>query len=131
MYRDRLKRVVPQPFVAINRSDARVLGIEHDALVEVRTARGAVQVRAKVGRAVKAGTAWMPRLLRDVQFNMLCENDAPFTAATLTKIQDAPPRELSSVMDAIHAPQADGVSLDGQTKEAQAALEPASRGVNS
>ena len=130
-YSNRLHQVVPEPFVAINRSDARKMGIEHNAIVEVKTARGAVQVRVKVGRAVKAGTAWMPRLLRDVQFNALREADAPFTAATLTKIADAPPLRLTSVMDDAHPPQADGVSIEGSTKEMQAALEPASRGLDS
>ncbi|MBV9470927.1 MAG: molybdopterin-dependent oxidoreductase, partial [Abitibacteriaceae bacterium] len=92
-YCDRLNRVVPEPFVYINRADARKLGIENLALVEVKSARGAVQVRAKLGREVKAGTVWMPRRLRAVQVNRIIEVDKPYTAVTLTKLQDAPPKE--------------------------------------
>ena len=87
-YCDRLNRVVPEPFVQIARVDARKLGIENKAMVEVKTSRGVVQVLAKVGRAVKEGTIWMPTRLRDVNVNQLL--DGATTFATLTKIADAP-----------------------------------------
>jgi predicted molibdopterin-dependent oxidoreductase YjgC len=90
-YCERLKLVVPQPFVHINRADGRRLGIENNALVEVKSARGAAQVRARLGRQVKEGTVWMPRRLWDVRLNRIVELDKPFTAVTLTKLEDAPP----------------------------------------
>jgi len=85
---DRLSRVVPEPFVQIARVDARKLGIENKATVEVTTNRGSVQVLAKVGRSVKEGTIWMPTRLRDVNVNQLLDGASTF--ATLTKIADAP-----------------------------------------
>jgi predicted molibdopterin-dependent oxidoreductase YjgC len=87
---ERLNRVVPAPFVHINRADARRMGIETGALVEVKSGRGAVQVRTKVGRIVKEGTVWMPRRLRDVQMNKIVNSKEAFTAVTLQKLEDAP-----------------------------------------
>jgi predicted molibdopterin-dependent oxidoreductase YjgC len=84
----RLNLVVPEPFVALHRSDARKLGIENGALVEVKGAKGRVRVLAKVGRNVKEGTVWMPRRLRDVQINQLVDAKAPLHAVTITKIAD-------------------------------------------
>lgn len=88
-YCERLSHVVPEPYVALHRADARRLGIENNALAEVKTTQGAAQVRAKVGRQVKEGTAWMPRRLRDVQASKLGPLGQP-TFVTLKKLQDAP-----------------------------------------
>lgn len=106
---DRLNLVVPEPFVHIHRSDARRLGIEQNALVEVKTARGSAQVRAKVGRSTKEGTVWMPQRLRDVRTNQLLEVGQPFTAATITKLQDAPKKEAVADTHAVGVGQ--GVAL--------------------
>jgi NADH-quinone oxidoreductase subunit G len=95
-YLDRLKRVVPTPYIEINRADARRLGIENKATVEVKSGRTSTQVRAKVGRSVKEGTVWMPWRLWDVQVNRMAETGAPFTAVTLTKVADAPKEGLES-----------------------------------
>jgi NADH-quinone oxidoreductase subunit G len=93
----RLHLVVPQPFVKLHRNDARKLGVATGAIVELKTARGAVQVEAKVGRDVKEGTAWMPLRSREVRFNTL--SDGGSTPVTVTKIEDAPaPRELEPVV---------------------------------
>jgi anaerobic selenocysteine-containing dehydrogenase len=81
---------VPTPYIEINRADARRLGIENKATVEVKSGRTSTQVRAKVGRSVKEGTVWMPWRLWDVQVNRMIEPGAPFTAVTLTKVADAP-----------------------------------------
>jgi predicted molibdopterin-dependent oxidoreductase YjgC len=86
---ERLNLVTPEPFVAIHRSDARKLGIENGATVEVKSIKGRVRVLAKVGRNVKEGTVWMPRRLRDVQINQLIDAKAPFNAVTITKVADA------------------------------------------
>lgn len=84
VYCDRLSRVVPVPFVQIARADARKLGIANKDKVEVKTSRGSVQMVAKVGRAVKEGTLWVPTRLRDFNVNQLL--DGAQTTATLTKI---------------------------------------------
>ena len=105
VYCERLTQVVPQPFVHINRADARRLGIENNALVEVKSARGAVRVRAGVGRQTKEGTVFLPWRLRDVQANSLLEADETFVS--LTKLEDAPAVEghgagLADVVAASH-----------------------------
>jgi len=87
-YSSRLHLVVPEPFVKLNRADARKMGIATGALVEVKTERGSVGVKAKVGRDVKAGNAWMPRRLRDVRLNALVGSGS--TLVTITKLEDAP-----------------------------------------
>jgi NADH-quinone oxidoreductase subunit G len=93
----RLHLVVPQPFVKLHRNDARKLGVETGAIVELKTARGVVQAEAKVGRDVKEGTAWMPWRSREVRFNTL--SDGGSTPVTVTKIEDAPaPKALEPVV---------------------------------
>jgi NADH dehydrogenase/NADH:ubiquinone oxidoreductase subunit G len=84
----RLHLVVPEPYVKLHRADARKLDVENRALVEVRTSRGMALVRAKVGREVPQGTAWIPWRLRDVRASALLEGES--TLATVTKIEDAP-----------------------------------------
>jgi len=117
-YCDRLSRVVPEPFVQIARVDARKLGIENKATVEVTTNRGSVQVLAKVGRSVKEGTIWMPTRLRDVNVNQLLDGTSTF--ATLTKIADAP-KVVEENGDVIDEPlvadgHAEGVAQGAPTK---------------
>ena len=90
---ERLNLRVPEPFVALHRADARKLGIENKATVEVRTSRGSVRVLAKVGRGVKEGTVWMPTRVRDVNVNQILATDAPFTNVQIVKIADAAPDE--------------------------------------
>jgi predicted molibdopterin-dependent oxidoreductase YjgC len=98
-YTSQLKQVVPEPFIKLNRKDARKLGIENKALVEVRTVRGSVKVRAKVGREVKESTAWLPWRLRDIRANTLLDANAPGTFARIAKVEDAPNEgELSPVV---------------------------------
>jgi NADH-quinone oxidoreductase subunit G len=99
-YCERLGRIVPQPFMQLNREDARRLGIGSGALVEVKSARGTLQVRAKVGRVVKPGTVWLPRRLRHVWANQLIESDQPRTLVTLKKLADAPANAITADMHA-------------------------------
>jgi len=88
-YCDRLNRVVPEPYLLLNRADARTMGIEAGALMEVKSARGTARVKAKVGRQVKPGTVFMPWRLRDVKLNELVEVGKPQTWVGLTKLADA------------------------------------------
>lgn len=100
-YCDRLKRLVPEPFVYINRADGRRLGIENEALVEIKSTRGAARLRAKLGRQVKPGTVWMPQRLNAIQVNQIQETDKAHTFVTLTKLEDAPAKlELTADMHA-------------------------------
>lgn len=87
-YSSRLHLVVPEPFVKLNRADARKMGIATGALVAVKTERGEVLVKAEVGRDVKPGSCWMPRRLRDVRLNALVGNGS--TLVAITKLEDAP-----------------------------------------
>ncbi|HVF10148.1 MAG TPA: NADH-quinone oxidoreductase subunit NuoG [Abditibacteriaceae bacterium] len=89
-YCERLNRIVPEPFVHLHRADARRMSIENGALVEVKSTRTTVRVRARVGRIVKEGTVWMPRRLRDVQMNKIMDGKQPFTTVTIQKLEDAP-----------------------------------------
>lgn len=92
-----LHLVVPEPFVKLHRADARRLGVATGAVVELKTERGTVAVKAKVGRDVKAGTAWIPWRLGELRFNAL--SIAESTPVTITKLQDAPaPTELEPVV---------------------------------
>jgi NADH-quinone oxidoreductase subunit G len=88
VHSSRLGLVVPEPFIKINRADARKLGIENRALVEIKTNKGSAKVRAKVGREVKEGTAWLPWRLKDVRANALLDGES--TLVTITKLEDAP-----------------------------------------
>jgi anaerobic selenocysteine-containing dehydrogenase len=116
-YCERLGRVVPEPFIYLNRADARKLGIGNGALVEVKSARGAAQMRAKVGRQVKEGTVWMPRRLRQVQANKIVEAGTLHTFVTLTKLQDAPVEQHAMPADthAVGVGQGAPIALDVTT----------------
>jgi NADH-quinone oxidoreductase subunit G len=89
-YSSCLTHVVPEPFVKIHRADARKLGIENKALVEIKTNRGTAQVRANVGRDVKPGTAWLPQRLKDLRASALLAAGEQSTLVTITKLEDAP-----------------------------------------
>jgi predicted molibdopterin-dependent oxidoreductase YjgC len=89
-YSSRLSLVVPEPFIKIHRADARKLGIENKALVEIKTSRGSAKVRANIGREVKQGTAWLPARLNDVRANALLDTGGASTLVTITKLEDAP-----------------------------------------
>lgn len=97
-YSSQLNLVVPDPFVKLHRADARKIGIENKALVEITTSRGTARVRANVGRDVKQGTAWIPQRLRDVRSNALLDPNAGITLITITKLADAPKEELAPVV---------------------------------
>lgn len=93
----RLHLVVPEPFVKLHRNDARRLGVGSGAVVELKTELGAATVKAKVGRDVKPGTAWVPWRLREFRFNALSATES--TSVTITKLEDAPaPTELQPVV---------------------------------
>jgi formate dehydrogenase alpha subunit len=65
----------PVAFVEVHPRDARKRGIETDDLVEIRTRRGAIQVRAIISRQVRPGSIWTPLHFAEARANILT-NDA-------------------------------------------------------
>ncbi len=61
----------PESFVEIHRRDARRLGIEDGAMVDVVSRRGKVRCRAMVSRQVRPGVVWMPFHFPDAKTNHL------------------------------------------------------------
>lgn len=110
-YCERLGRVVPQPFVTINRSDARKIGVESNDLVEVRGDWGAVTAQIKIGRAVKEGTVFVPRRLGDLQLNKI----APGQGALVSLTKVAASQQESELVGAISEEPA-GFSQQGQER---------------
>lgn len=86
----------PQAFVEIHPRDAKRRGIVADDWVEVRTRRGAVQVRAMLSRQVRPGCLWMPLHFAEARANLLT-NDAgdPITDTAEYKVCAAEVRPCS------------------------------------
>ncbi len=61
----------PESFVEIHPSDAKKRGIADGDLVEVRTRRGAVRVRAILSRQVRRGCIWTPLHFAEARANVL------------------------------------------------------------
>jgi formate dehydrogenase major subunit/formate dehydrogenase alpha subunit len=93
----------PEAFVEITPRDAARRGIGHGDLVEVRTRRGRVTLRALISRQVRRGCIWMPLHFAEARANLLT-NDAgdvvtgtaeyKVCAAEVTKVEDAGATEL-------------------------------------
>ncbi len=101
-YCERLGRVVPQEFVTIHRSDARKIGVEPNDTVEIKGEWGRATALVKVGRAVKQGTVFVPRRLRDLQLNKI----APGNGALVSLTKIAPQADLQETRPS------DGISED-------------------
>lgn len=56
----KLRDHAPTPFCEIHPQDAADRGIAADALIDVRTARGAVRVRAQITPSIRPGTVFLP-----------------------------------------------------------------------
>ncbi len=61
----------PESFVEIHPRDARKRGIGEGDLVEIRTRRGAIRVRAIVSRQVRPGCIWTPLHFGEARANVL------------------------------------------------------------
>ena len=61
----------PESFVEMHRRDARRLGIEDGAMVDVISRRGEVRCRAMVSRQVRPGVVWMPFHFPEAKTNHL------------------------------------------------------------
>lgn len=60
LHSERLSHLIEAPFVELNRDDARRLGIAKGDEVEVISPRGALKLKAKVGRNVPPGIVFVP-----------------------------------------------------------------------
>jgi ferredoxin-nitrate reductase len=56
----KIQQMHPHPFIEIHPRDAKSLGIEDDAWVEVRSRRGKSRFKAKVTKAIAPGTVFVP-----------------------------------------------------------------------
>jgi anaerobic selenocysteine-containing dehydrogenase len=50
----------PEPFVELNRNDARGLAVESGSLVELRSRRGEARLRARLSDAIRPGVVFVP-----------------------------------------------------------------------
>jgi ferredoxin-nitrate reductase len=57
---NKLKQHIPQAFIEINPEDARRLNIKEDDVVDVRSRRGEVRVKAKITTSIKKGVVFLP-----------------------------------------------------------------------
>jgi predicted molibdopterin-dependent oxidoreductase YjgC len=58
---EQVRRLAPQPFVAVNPADLTRNGLVTGALVSVTSPAGSVQLPLRVEESVQPGTAWIPR----------------------------------------------------------------------
>ncbi|MBD2703656.1 molybdopterin-dependent oxidoreductase [Spirosoma sp. BT702] len=56
----KLNQHIPQPFLQIHPDDARIRGIQDEQLVEVRSRRGEVRVKAQISEDVRPGLCFLP-----------------------------------------------------------------------
>ncbi len=60
-----------EAFIEIHPRDARKRGVQHKDLVEVKTRRGSVNLRALYSRQVRPGCIWMPMHFAEARANVL------------------------------------------------------------
>ena len=57
---EEVRRLIPEPFVALNPSDLAATGLPDGAMVSVTSPRGSATLRVRADPAVQPGTAWIP-----------------------------------------------------------------------
>ncbi|MCC6749903.1 MAG: molybdopterin-dependent oxidoreductase [Deltaproteobacteria bacterium] len=72
----------PEAFVELHPADAASRGIAAGALVEVRSRRGRVEVRALLSRQVRRGCVWMPLHFAEARANLLTVDDGDSITGT-------------------------------------------------
>jgi NADH-quinone oxidoreductase subunit G len=112
-YCERLGRVVPKEFVTINRSDARKIGVEPNDTVEIKGDWGRTRALVKVGRAVKEGTVFIPRRLRDLHLNQIAPGNG--SLVSLTKVAPQPDLQEGRPSDGV-SEEPEGFSMAGQER---------------
>jgi NADH-quinone oxidoreductase subunit G len=81
----RLVHLVEEPFVELNRDDARKLGIAQGDEVTVTSPRGALKLKAKVGRKVLPGTVFVPAHQPGAPVNSILDSTRQTQRAQLSK----------------------------------------------
>ena len=87
-----------EAFVELHRFDAKQRNIADGDLVEIKTRRGSVQVRAIISRQVRKGCIWMPLHFAEARANLLTNDQGDVVtqtaeykvcAAEVTKVKSA------------------------------------------
>jgi len=69
-----LKKINPEPFIEINISDAKKLGIKNNGKVRVESDTGNIILKAKISNNVKSGVVAVPNHFRSAKVNKLIGN---------------------------------------------------------
>ncbi len=85
-----LDEIADRSFIEINTKDARRLGIEDGARVQVRSRRGCIETTARVSGKTNPGQVWMPFHFQDGNSNWL-------TNAALDAVSKAPEYKVCAV----------------------------------
>ena len=90
---NKLNRHITEPYLEIHPADARARGISDQQLVEVRSARGSVRVRAQVSASTREGTVFLPihwgrkvRFDQGVQLDAIAHDHGRANNLTQTKV---------------------------------------------
>jgi len=67
----KLEREAPEPFIEMNREDARKRGIRNDEVVKVSSRRGQIQLKAHVGSKMAPGVVFIPFHYAEAAANVL------------------------------------------------------------
>ncbi len=107
-----LNKHAPQPFVEIHPSDAKVLEIEEDDLVEVIGKRGNVKLKARICYTIKKGVLFIP-----MHWGKLFQNDLGrannMTSVILDRESKQPDYKYAAVQLFKHRPKAKRIIVIG------------------
>jgi anaerobic selenocysteine-containing dehydrogenase len=78
-------QLVPEPFVQINPADAKALGIADQDAVTVSSARGSLELKARVSDDIRPGCVFVPLRLSEMPVAALSELGAAVTWVKVTK----------------------------------------------
>ena len=90
-----LRSIADEPFAEMNPQDAEALGLSAQDLVEVRSPRGMLQARLKLGRSFPSGLVFVPENFRILRLNGLLKAGEYPCPVQVTKaaVAAAPPLE--------------------------------------
>jgi NADH-quinone oxidoreductase subunit G len=91
---DEVRRLIPEPFVALNPVDLARIGLAEGGMVTVSSARATVNVALKADTTVHPGTAWVPAMLTGAPAEVLrggLEEPVPVTIQLSAPASQNPP----------------------------------------
>lgn len=94
---NKLKQHISQAFIEINPEDARRLLIKEDDLVDVRSRRGEVRVKAKITSSIKKGVVFLP-----MHWGKILGNDLNRTNNVTSNLVDPLSKEPDFKFCAVH-----------------------------